>query len=213
MRIRTGTLVVVMCAVAGCWDRGPSGETYGPSPYADGAGTGSGFGYGGDVDAGTFPWPTDDGGPVDDWDSGAGDTDAGTGAQTDGCALHAYYKDADRDGFGDPTSAVLGCSAPAGYVADATDCYDNNPHAHPGQLSFFTTERGDGSYDYDCDGASTKELPSQDPKTCDCSAGTCAVSSGYRAAVPACGASADFAIGGEQPTCDATVVPVTQPCR
>jgi hypothetical protein len=32
------------------------------------------------------------------------------------------------------------------------DCYDSNSNAHPGQYQFFTAHRGDGSYDYDCDG-------------------------------------------------------------
>jgi hypothetical protein len=37
---------------------------------------------------------------------------------------------------------------------DMLDCYDNNANAKPGQTAWFTTNRGDGSYDYDCNGSS-----------------------------------------------------------
>ena len=32
------------------------------------------------------------------------------------------------------------------------DCYDSNSNARPGQLSYFSTQRGDNSFDYDCSG-------------------------------------------------------------
>lgn len=35
------------------------------------------------------------------------------------------------------------------------DCYDANALAHPGQTGRFETDRGDGSFDYDCDGRET----------------------------------------------------------
>ena len=33
---------------------------------------------------------------------------------------------------------------------DTTDCYDQNAEVHPLQENFFTEERGDDSFDYDC---------------------------------------------------------------
>lgn len=30
------------------------------------------------------------------------------------------------------------------------DCYDDNDKAHPGQTNFYVVDRGDGSFDYDC---------------------------------------------------------------
>ena len=42
-----------------------------------------------------------------------------------------YYRDADVDGYGDATVAVLSCDAPEGYVADALDCDDADASVHP----------------------------------------------------------------------------------
>jgi len=34
------------------------------------------------------------------------------------------YRDADKDGFGDPSKTITGCAAPIGYVSNADDCND-----------------------------------------------------------------------------------------
>jgi hypothetical protein len=62
-----------------------------------------------------------------------------------------FYADNDRDGFGDLDMPLKICAAPAGYVSDSTDCYDANPDVRPDQTEYFPSERGDGSYDYNCD--------------------------------------------------------------
>lgn len=66
-----------------------------------------------------------------------------------------FYRDLDGDGFGDATASVVSCTRPLGYVLIAGDCYDNNDRAHPGATGQFLANRGDGSFDYDCDGAET----------------------------------------------------------
>ena len=46
-----------------------------------------------------------------------------------------YYRDADGDGFGDPTVSVLACTTQPtgfGFVLDGTDCDDTNPAVNPG---------------------------------------------------------------------------------
>ncbi|MFO0000950.1 MAG: MopE-related protein, partial [bacterium] len=43
-----------------------------------------------------------------------------------------YYEDADADGFGDASAPLLACDAPAGFVADDTDCDDATATRFPG---------------------------------------------------------------------------------
>jgi hypothetical protein len=59
-----------------------------------------------------------------------------------------FYRDQDGDGFGDPGRSAEACSAPAGFVADRTDCDDGSADGHPGG-----TEVCNGRDD-DCDGSS-----------------------------------------------------------
>ncbi len=40
--------------------------------------------------------------------------------------MATWYRDGDSDGFGDATSGSESCTAPRGYVADATDCDDTD---------------------------------------------------------------------------------------
>ena len=56
------------------------------------------------------------------------------------------YEDGDADGYGDPSSAVTACSVPSGYVADSSDCDDDDATVNPG-----ADELCDG-VDNDCDG-------------------------------------------------------------
>ena len=59
-----------------------------------------------------------------------------------------WYSDVDGDGYGDPAIAARGCSAPAGYVSNASDCDDRNVAIHPGADEYCNT------LDDDCDGTS-----------------------------------------------------------
>jgi hypothetical protein len=52
--------------------------------------------------------------------------------QVDDGVKTTYYRDADSDGYGDPSTSVQACTKPAGYVADKTDCNDGNAAVHPG---------------------------------------------------------------------------------
>lgn len=66
--------------------------------------------------------------------------DAAVGAPAD------WFLDADKDGFGDATSAVTDCNRPAGYVADGTDCDDANEDINPDAAELCN------GIDDDCDG-------------------------------------------------------------
>jgi hypothetical protein len=68
------------------------------------------------------------------------------------------YPDGDGDGYGDSASSgqqFCQQSCPSGSVTNKNDCYDLNPNAHPGAGYPNIQEganRGDGSYDFDCNG-------------------------------------------------------------
>lgn len=62
-----------------------------------------------------------------------GDEDCDTLVDEGGAVDAAvFYADNDMDGYGDPGSTVTACAAPAGYVADDTDCDDSTPSINPG---------------------------------------------------------------------------------
>jgi len=44
-----------------------------------------------------------------------------------------YYRDADGDGYGNAASTTQACSAPGGYVTNASDCNDGRGDAYPGR--------------------------------------------------------------------------------
>jgi MYXO-CTERM domain-containing protein len=56
-----------------------------------------------------------------------------------------WYADADGDGYGNATHAAAECSAPSGYVGDATDCNDASATVHPGASEYCN------GVDDDCD--------------------------------------------------------------
>ncbi len=86
----------------------------------------------------------------------------------DNVAMQTYYKDVDRDGYGRNDTGVLACRPPStdvNWVTRGGDCYDSNAFAYPGQSDWFTDERGDGSFDYNCAGG-------EEPKTVALQCGT-----------------------------------------
>jgi beta-lactamase superfamily II metal-dependent hydrolase len=75
----------------------------------------------------------------DDCDGLTDDADPGVLGQT------LWYADADGDGYGNAAVTQLACTAPSGFVANATDCDDGNQAVNPG-----ATEICNG-IDDDCD--------------------------------------------------------------
>ncbi len=64
--------------------------------------------------------------------NGVDDDCDGTTDGFDSIDASTWYLDQDGDGFGDSTSNLLACSAPVDFVADDTDCDDNDPFTWPG---------------------------------------------------------------------------------
>jgi hypothetical protein len=58
-----------------------------------------------------------------------------------------WYADADADGFGNPDDVVQDCNQPQGYIADNTDCNDEDVATYPG-----ASEICDNNRDENCDG-------------------------------------------------------------
>lgn len=118
-----------------------------------------------------------------------------------GCST--FYRDADYDGFGDPNDTYCDCESggPDGtYDANNNlDCFDGNGNANPQQSGFFSTHRGDGSYDYNCDG--TQEQQYSTSGVCDswgsnigdCTLGT----AGWDGSIPSCGGVGNYMVDND----------------
>ncbi len=87
---------------------------------------------------------------------GCAASDADTAMELDcggGTPSLTWYADLDGDGYGRASATRDRCDAPAGYVANATDCDDARSGVYPGAI-----ERCDG-LDGDCDGAADDADP------------------------------------------------------
>jgi len=122
---------------------------------------------------------------------------------------YLWETDADHDGFApSPPSFLAQDTQPDGmsrrYLVDQfnIDCYDGNIFAYPGQTAYFSTNRGDGSFDYDCSGSDEHEITGTacshaPPNFCDSSnsgwvAGVYPVPPNPDAGVPGCGSSGSY---------------------
>ena len=90
-----------------------------------------------DADAAVHPGATEVCNGVDDNCDGSIDEGVTT----------TFYRDADGDGYGNLAVTTQACTAPAGYVANSTDCNDADAAVHPG-----ATEVCNG-VDDNCDGS------------------------------------------------------------
>ncbi len=106
----------------------------------------------------------------------------------------AYYYDGDGDSYG--TSARASkclCSGSGLYTAlNNTDCYDSNSNANPGATTYYTVDRGDGSYDYNCDGTADKRYDNTYSCPLACLGTT---TDGWSSSVPACAGSSTWRSG------------------
>ncbi len=85
-----------------------------------------------DANGAVFPGATEMCNGIDDNCDEQIDEDTASDAGT-------WYLDADSDSFGNVTYTHVSCSAPAGYVADSTDCNDGTARAYPGATEYCDT--------------------------------------------------------------------------
>ncbi len=85
------------------------------------------------------------------------DQDCDTTVDEDATDASTWYADDDGDGYGDPADSTVACDAPAGTVADLTDCDPTDGAVYPG-----APELCDGA-DQDCD--TTIDEDPTDPST------------------------------------------------
>ena len=80
--------------------------------------------------------------------------------EEDAIGCDDFFYDGDGDTYGISGSQECWCDDGAyPYTGlDTDDCYDSSANAHPGQTTYFEVDRGDGSYDYNCDGSEQEEL-------------------------------------------------------
>ena len=97
-----------------------------------------------------------------------------------------HYIDGDGDGFGNISGFQCQCAPDATFgTTDSTDCYDSNPLAYPG-AGYQALDRGDGSFDYDCNGTEEQQYPSNS----ECNFLGC--ENGWLGYIPSCGQSDDY---------------------
>ena len=103
-----------------------------------------------------------------------------------------YYRDFDNDGYGDPANSQCVSSPTGDYTStNANDCYDYNADAKPGQTEYFDSHRGDGSYDYDCDGIEERRYGMWG--SCQVGVSGCDYNPGWsNGNVPSCGLARDW---------------------
>ena len=130
------------------------------------------------------------------------DDDCNEGVDEDNtwdCTVYRY--DFDNDGFG-TASQQCSCNPDGFYRATEAelDCYDLEADAHPDQLGFFLDHRGDGSWDYDCDGVETLYYHDTRIWDCELSGGifggaNCSYDVGWVGSRPDCGESQEWNYG------------------
>jgi hypothetical protein len=98
-----------------------------------------------------------------------------------GCTT--WYADKDSDNYGSDTDKKCLCKSEYPYkLPSGGDCYDGNKEAKPYQVKFYSVDRGDGSYDYNCDSKQTMQYDTV--HTC---SPTCQSTAGWYAMKPLCG--------------------------
>lgn len=180
---------------------------------AGGTGGGTGGAVGGSPTGGASSGGSSSGGAAATGGAASGGTGGGATCQTEWC------KDADNDGYINRGDCIISCVLSGadwpGYnkyrrsdAASGDDCYDGNNKARPGQTQFFDEDRGDGSFDYNCDDDEAPEF----------GLGSCLQlnvpdKEGWISTVPACGTTGNLVVFDVDGDCDLGGEEATAACR
>ncbi|UJR79447.1 RCC1 domain-containing protein [Sandaracinus amylolyticus] len=126
--------------------------------------------------------------------------DAGMGDGGMPCEPQVFHRDADGDGFGDPTQTTQACERPSGYVDDASDCDDACESCRPGGSEVCDAE----ARDEDCEGGSNEGCACTGTGTRACSGGT---------EEGECTAGTQSCVDGVLSECVGAVGPVAEVCN
>jgi hypothetical protein len=108
----------------------------------------------------------------------------------DGCSV--WYEDSDDDGYGS-TSSICACTPTGDYTSTlSSDCYDASASVNPTHTSFHTSNRGDGSYDYNCDDTEEKETTATSDSCAWFDDFGCSSPDGWASSPPACGTTGNW---------------------
>lgn len=114
--------------------------------------------------------------------------------EEDSTGCTTYYRDYDDDGYGSTLSRCT-CTPVGHYTSyNSSDCYDTNDDAYPGVSAWHTSSRGDGSYDYSCDGSQEKRYPSR-AGSCALLTDACGADNGWSSSAPSCGSTGTWKSG------------------
>ncbi len=76
----------------------------------------------------------------------------------DSVGCQVYYRDSDKDGFGDPNGSACLCGPTEEYpTREGGDCCDTAARTHPDVTEFFTEANACDSFDYNCDEEEQKQ--------------------------------------------------------
>jgi hypothetical protein len=116
--------------------------------------------------------------------------------EKDALGCTPFYYDGDGDTYGITGATECWCEDGVfPYTGrNNNDCYDSNASVWPGNPSYYTTHRGDGSFDYDCSGSAQKHWQGT---TGGCSWDTLSIScgvngKGWQGSEPSCGNASQY---------------------
>ena len=143
---------------------------------------------------------------ADEWCNGLDDNCDGNIDENSAVDALIWYADSDADGYGDPATSAPACTAPTGFVADDSDCDDQQNSVNPSasELCNGTDDDCDGDIDEEALDAQTWYLDSDGDSFGDSRivVASCTAPAGYVAVDGDCDDASAEAAPGLTESCD-----------